>query len=166
MRCHHNSCQKLDKLNRSKLCALKNVSGEHVYKLLRMLLVAEVCCVKRHTRLVILASLYIECITCILFAVQLGRADAVYGCCCQLPMGLSDPSGCKYIYLNYCGQTRVRLTHTNCCSARTAFIIKEQSRPFSGAAAHQSPQLGVLPATLLHCREGVWIRVSRLLKAD
>ena len=28
--------------------------------------------------------------TCTLFAVQLGRADAVYGCCCQLPMGLSD----------------------------------------------------------------------------
>ena len=27
--------------------------------------------------------------------VELGRADAVSGCCCQLPMGLSDLSGCK-----------------------------------------------------------------------
>ena len=43
----------------------------------------------------------VECLTWTLFAVQLGRAYAVYGCCCELPMGLSDPSGCKSIYSHH-----------------------------------------------------------------
>ena len=58
-----------------------------------------------------------------MFGGGLGRADAVYGCCCQLPMGLSDPSGCKSIYLSNLTFSDTAQHAANACgSSRKHFI--------------------------------------------
>ena len=45
------------------------------------------------------ADAFVDCLTCTLFAVQLERADAVYGCCCMLiPNGSFRPQWmCIYL---------------------------------------------------------------------